>query len=216
MKKAIAVFDIDGTVLAGSTAERIFVRNLIARGELGLTEGINFARRFFSMSCRDWMLATKGNKYYLKGKDARRIEELAAAVFQRAILPRISEKALRTIEEHRSNGLEIVLLSGTLDALIRCFQEHLGANHVHGSNLAASRGRYTGDITGIYPYGAAKAEIVRAFYGSDAYDLSASYAYANHETDLDFLSLFGHPMIVNPSDRLAERARRAGIGIIQF
>jgi HAD superfamily hydrolase (TIGR01490 family) len=216
MKKAIAVFDIDGTILAGSTAERIFARYLITVGELGLAAGLGFASRFLSMWFRDWMLATKANKYYLKGKDCRRIEELARAAFEKAILPRISEMALRTIDEHRSGGLEIVLLSGTIDALIQRFQEYLGAHHAHGSTLAVSDGKYTGDISGIHPYGGAKTEVVRTFYGADPYDLSISYAYGNHATDLDFLSLFGHPMIVNPSNRLAKRARRAGIGIIQF
>lgn len=216
MKKAIAAFDIDGTILAGSTAERLFVRHLIERRELGLIESINYARRFLAMSCRDWLKATKGNKYYLKGKETRRIEDMAGTAFQNAIVPRISEGVLRAIEEHRRSGLEIVLLSGTLDVIIRCFQEHLGVHHAHGSKLAVSDGRYTGDISGIYPYGAAKAEMVRTFYGDDPYDLSLSYAYANHKTDFDFLSLFGHPMIVNPSPRLADRAKRAGIGIIHF
>ena len=216
MKKAIAVFDIDGTVLKDSSAERIFVRYLLAKRELGLLGGIHFAIRFLSTSFRDWVSATKGNKSYLKGKSARQIDELAEMCFREKILPKISDWAIRQIEEHRKKGFEIVLLSGTLDVLLLRFQSFFHADHAHGSVLSVTNGNYTGDIRGVFPYGRAKAEIVRAAYASDPYDLSASYAYANHLSDLDFLELFGHPALVNPDSRTLDMSKNRKIYLISY
>ena len=216
MKKAIAAFDIDRTVLTGTSSERIFVRYLLSKGELNAVNGAYFVKHFLVTFPRNWTMASKGNKSYLEGESSSRIEKLAEECFVKEIVPKISDVARRRIEEHRACGLKIVLLSGTLDVLLQCFQEYLGADHAHGSNLEVSGGRYTGDICGIYPYGRAKAEIVRIYYGRDPYDLSASYAYADHISDFEFLGLFGHPAVVNPTPRLIAKAKRAGIDIVFF
>lgn len=216
MKKAIAVFDIDGTVLKDSSSERIFVRYLLVRGELNMFNVINYVKHFLVTFPRNWVLATKGNRFYLKGKSSHRIEKLAEEYFRNEIIPKISDVARRKIEEHRTCGLEIVLLSGTPDVLLRCFQEYLKADRAHGSTLRVSDGRYTGDICGIYPYGRAKAEIVHTYYGSGSYDLSASYAYADCISDFDFLELFGHPALVNSTPRLKAKAKRKGINTVLF
>ena len=216
MKKAIAAFDIDRTVLTGTSAERIFVRYLLSKGELSAVHGAYFVKHFLVTFPRNWTMASKGNKSYLEGKSRSRIEKLAEECFREEIVPKISGMARRKMEEHRACGLEIVLLSGTLDVLLWGFQEYLGADHAHGSNLEVSGGRYTGDICGIYPYGRAKAEIVRTYYDCDPYDLSASYAYADHVSDFEFLKLFGHPAVVNPTPRLIAKARKVGIDAVFF
>lgn len=216
MKKTVAVFDIDGTLLKGSSAERIFIRHLISKGELSVVNRAHLLKHFLATFPYNWTMATKGNKFYLEGKNSNRIEELGKECFHEEIAPKISDVARRKIEEHRTCGLEIVLLSGTLDVLLSCFQEYLNADRVHGSTLRIEDGRYTGEICGIYPYGSAKAEIVRANYSPDSYDLSASYAYANHVSDLEFLELFGHSALVNPTSRLITRAKRKGIDMVFF
>lgn len=216
MKKAIAVFDIDGTVLKDNSAERIFVRYLLAKGKLGPLGGINFAIRFLSASFGSWVSATKGNKSYLKGKSVCRMDELAEECFREEIVPRISDWALHRIEEHRNEGLEIILLSGTLDVLLLLFQRFLHADRTHGAILSVSDGIYTGDTRGVFPYGRAKAGIVRASYVPDTYDLSASYAYANHYSDLHFLELFGHATLVNPDSRTLGRSKNREIDIVYY
>ncbi len=216
MKKKIAAFDIDGTILPDGSAERIFIRYLIGKRELCMADAVRYGMRLVVKLPLGWIQATKGNKSYLKGKLASRIGNLADECFNERIIPRISEKARERIEEHRNRGEEIVLLSGTLDLLLERFAANLGADHSHGSKLIVSDGRYTGEIEGIYPYGSAKATIVKNNYGSDSYDLAGSSAYANHPTDLEFLGLFGHQALINPDPRLSEEARRRGIDIAEF
>lgn len=216
MRRAVAVFDIDGTVLRNTSAERIFVRYLLRKGELGLADGVRFAAHVLVDALRGWRVASKGNKHYLKGKRPRRIEKLAADCFERDIAPRVSQAARERIQEHRRDGLQIVLLSGTLDVLLRLFSSYLGADQGHGARLETHGGRYTGNVRAPYPYGRTKAQIVRAHYGDGSYDLSASYAYADRASDLEVLGLFGHPCVVNATGRLAREAKRRGIPTASF
>ena len=216
MKKAIAVFDIDGTLLKGTSAERIFVRYLLSKGELHLINGFNVLWYFCKTFHRNWVMATKGNRFYLKGKKVDRIEELGEECFRAEIMPRISNSAIRMIREHRGNGYKIVLLSGTPDFLLKHIHDHLETDFAYGSTLEVFEGHYTGCMSGLYPYGRAKADIVRTHFGHDQYDLTASYAYADHFSDIEFLKLFGHPIIVNPSPKLAAKVKKLGIHTAVF
>jgi HAD superfamily hydrolase (TIGR01490 family) len=216
VNQAIAVFDVDGTLLRTSSAESIFVRYLMSSGELGAVDGARFLRHFAMTFRGSRRLASGGNRFYLKGKSVSRIEGLAADCFRERIAAEISDVAWRRMKEHKACGLETVLLSGTLDVLLRLLQQHLGADHAHGSTLAVSGGCYTGELLGIYPRGAEKAEIVRTHYGQGSYDLSASYAYADDVSDFELLRLFGHPAVVNPTRRLRAKAEREGIDTIFF
>ena len=216
MKQAIAVFDIDGTILKGISGERLFLRYLLKKGELHTSDAVNCLIHFFTTFTFDWWLATKGNKNYIKNKNKKHIERLAEKCFKEKIIPRISQNAQKKIDEHREAALKIVLLSGTPDFLLRFFHSHLKADFSHGSNLTVDNDVYTGKINGTFPFGKAKARIIKNNYPAESYDLSASYAYADHYTDFHFLNLFGHPFIVNPDSRLKTGFQKRGISPIMF
>ncbi|MFC1572312.1 HAD family hydrolase [Candidatus Eisenbacteria bacterium] len=215
-KPTLAVFDIDGTILPGCSAEQIFVRYLRSHGELGLRDAARFALSLLTALPRGWTSATKANKSYLSGKSIDRIERLARECFREEITHKISPVACRKIKEHRTGGCQIVLLSGTLSPLLECFRHHLRVDGAWGVTLQVQGDRYTGNIDGIHPYGSGKVQIVHTSYGPGAYDIENSFAYADHSADLDFLQSFGNPFIVNATGRLAAKARRLGIGLIQF
>jgi len=216
MKKTIAVFDIDRTVLKGTSAERILIGFLKEKGVLTFAHKLNYAKRLLKIYPQNRVMAVKGNKYYLKGMDRDRFDELAKECFEKEIVLRISEEAVKKIEEHRAEGREIVLLSGTLNILMSFFHEHLKADKSLCSDMEVMEGKYTGDIIGRFPYGGTKADIIRMNYHGEEYDFSASYAYADHKTDLEFLRIFGHAYIVNPDPKLEAKAKKMGIGVENF
>ncbi len=215
MAGSIAVFDIDGTIIRGRSAEEIFVRYLVANRELSLPDLIRFIGKAVSAWGRGGLEALKGNKSYLAGKRIYRIADLARDCFRENITPAILPAARNKIEEHRAAGREVVLLSGTVTPLLSCFKEELQADHAHGSELEISEGCFTGRIIGLHPYGRNKSAIVRSNY-TERFDLSSSYAYADDRSDFEFLRLFGYPFIVNPGPRLAEKAKKEGLDHIIY
>jgi phosphoserine phosphatase len=77
-------------------------------------------------------------------------------------------------------------------------------------------GVYTGRPTGLFVYGAGKAEAIQRLAEREGLDLEHSYAYSDSASDLPMLRLVGHPVAVNPDSTLAGTARGEGWEILRF
>jgi phosphoserine phosphatase len=91
----------------------------------------------------------------------------------------------------------------------------LGVDHVIATTLVVDDGRYTGDVD-FYAYGPNKAVAMRALAEERGYDLSASYAYSDSETDVPMLEAVGHPYAVNPDKALRRLADENGWPVLVF
>lgn len=219
-----AVFDVDGTLLPGTTAERLFLRFLAQRGELNacaLWQTAWFvARRLYPPG----LAAVRGvreQRPYLAGKKAAAMERLGAECFAAAIRPRLSARGVAVLHAHRDAGHTTALLSGGLWFLVEPMAAYLGANHALATRLATRVRRggepvLTATLTGTHPYGTAKATLLRAFAARHGLDLAQSYCYGNHRTDTEMLALVGHPVAVNPDAALRREATRRGWSIEVF
>ncbi len=214
MGKAVAVFDVDRTILAKTSTERLFFRYLFTRGELHVS-GLLFFFWQFLLHLRhpEWRLI-KSNKGYLKDLP---VNELVAGVpffFDRIIRPRLVPEVTARVEKHLQNGEEVFLLSGMPEFLLAHYAKVLGASHYWGTKVAMRDGVFTGRYEGAFPFGPAKAEILKKIAAERDWDLSRSYGYADHHTDIAFLELLGHPVATNPDDELRGIAKTRGWEII--
>jgi len=214
MATTAAVFDVDGTILRGRSAERTFIRHLLRRGVLSAAAVVRYLRRLLATLPRDGILATY-NRTYLRGMSRDLCREIAEECFRDLLRPRISAAAVSRIEEHRRDGHEIVLLSGTLDFLVEHFREEIGADRARATVLEVENGTYTGEVVGPFVYGAGKVEVVHREIAG-AYDLPRSWAYADARADFAMLQLFGHAVLVNATGRLARVGRQAGFELASF
>ena len=119
--RSCAIFDLDGTIIDNSS-ERVFLKYLLEGGELPLRNLSQWLLDFIRM--RDLRQA-KANKVYLKGLDYQHIHNLAQICFTERLVERISPRVFDLIEFHRAEGRAIVILSGSLELLVRFFHEHL-------------------------------------------------------------------------------------------
>lgn len=211
-----AVFDVDRTLLPGATAERIFFRRLWREGELGWRQalaGLWFgARRPRRALVQEWRM----HRPYLWGKDRAAIAALARRCVEEDIWPRLARRGLERVRQHQSDGALVVLLSGSLVELIEPMRERIGADLALASQLRVAGPRLVGQLDGLHPYGQVKAALVRDLAAERSIELAASYCYADHHTDVPMLSLFGHPVCVNPTARLRVIAQRLGWPIEEF
>lgn len=211
-----AVFDVDRTLLPGTTAERIFVRRLWREGELGWRQalaGLIFtARRPRPSLAAEW----RAYRPYLRGKEHGAVAALARRCFEEEIRPRLAARGLERLRRHQAEGALTVLLSGSLAELIEPMREEVGADLVIASRLRVIGSRLAGGLDGLHPYGLAKAALVQQLAGERAIELVASYCYADHHSDVPMLSLFGHPVCVNPTARLRAIALRLGWPVEEF
>lgn len=202
-----AVFDVDRTLVPGTTTERLFIRYLLRRRVIGLRQvahlGFYLLRALPRM---DPMEAVRRQRVYLAGLAEQRVVALAEACFTREIQPRISAAGLAALREHKAQGHTTVLLSGSLDFLLAPLQRYTGADHLIATHMEVRAGRFTGRIEGPWPYGPTKALLIRHFAEEHGVAFADSYAYADHHTDVEVLSLFGRPVVINAKPKMAALA----------
>jgi putative phosphoserine phosphatase/1-acylglycerol-3-phosphate O-acyltransferase len=109
----------------------------------------------------------------------------------------------------------VVIASSATRFQVEPMARELGVHHVLCTPVEVEDGICTGRIAGPPLWGPAKADAVARFADTHAVDLGASYAYANGDEDVDFLSTVGHPHAVNPGPGLAGMAARRQWPVLQ-
>ena len=207
-----AIFDLDGTIIDNSS-ERVLLRYLLENGELPFCNLSSWLIDFIRI--RDLRQA-KANKVYLRGLNYEHIHDLAQICFTERLVGHISPTVYDLFEFHRAEGRSVVILSGSLELLVRFFYEHLNADLMIGYNLEVVDEDITGHGVGMNPYGENKARLVQGLAETHNFDLSESYAYGNHHSDAHKLERVGHPVAVNPDRKLREIAIANNWQIEQF
>lgn len=210
-----AIFDVDGTLVAGPSLEARFVKFLWRYGELGARDFARLGRGAWQ-ALRAGRSPIRANKAYLQGKDAARMRLLGRDCFEQEIKPNLLPSAIFRLRWHQEAGHAVVLLSGALDLLLEPLAADLGANAQTGTIAEAENGYLTGRIAGEHPYSRAKVACLMALDAARPFNLTRSFAYANHFTDRHLLATVGHPVAANPDRRLRVFARQHGWMIENF
>lgn len=202
----LAFFDIDGTLLAGST-ERRFFRYLLRKGHLGprqIASFIWFALRHARTYRGDVL---KKNKAYLNGIDVARVRALAEEFVAAEVVPRLYRPAVNRLQRHLQAGDTTVLLSGTLEPIAGALAAALGVQHVRATVCDERHGRYTSAPPHRHPFGVEKRALAAELAAELGTELREAAAYGDSRHDLDLLEAVGHPVAVQPDAPLLATAR---------
>ena len=202
----LAIFDIDGTLVEGST-ERRFWRYLLKRGHQGPRQVLAylfFWLRYLPVYGR---LTRKKNKAYLYKLETARVRALAASFVTEEILPRLYAPVVQRLQSHLRRGDTVVLLSGTLEPIAKALADALAVAHVRATICRERHGRYLLGPPDVHPFGVTKLEIAGEFAAEIGATLSEASAYGDSQHDLDLLQAVGDPIAVMPDQPLLETAR---------
>lgn len=212
--KRAAIFDVDRTLIKGST-ERIFIRYLLKKRVLRPKELVETFTSAIRLN-KTYTGPLKRNKLYLKGKAVDSIKALAESCFKEEILPYLSPTAVELIEFHKRRHDLTVLLTGSLELLTEPLQVYLGVDRLIATRLGRVNGVFTGTIEGLHPYGINKLELIRGLAKKEGILLNESYAYGDRYADRMVLNAVGYPVAVNPDPFLWLLAKRKGWRIIHI
>ena len=211
----LAVIDLDGTLLQGMNAERIFYLHLLVHGHVGIFRMLGFLFSLLGDIVRMGLRPAIGsNTRILKGRTPEEVRRWAAAfghVFLRKAVP---EDLRAKIMSLKQAGCRIVLLSGSLQVLVEQLKERLEAEILIGNDLEVADGRLTGRKAGIFPYGEKKLDALFQRLDPEGIDWSNSWALADRISDLPVFELVGHPVAVHADRRLRRLARKRGWEIV--
>jgi HAD superfamily hydrolase (TIGR01490 family) len=114
----------------------------------------------------------------------------------------IRKKALKKIHRHRELGHFIFIITSCPDIYILSLAEYLKFDGYECSRLAYRNRKFIGRFEGKDCLGSEKVRRLKAIVEYSTLDLSHSYAYSDHESDLPILKLVGKPVAVTPTEKL--------------
>jgi HAD superfamily hydrolase (TIGR01490 family) len=202
----LAIFDIDGTLVEGST-ERRFWRYLVAHGHQGPRQVLAYCWFWLRYCAAYGALTAKKNKAYLAWLPTARVEALAARFVAAEIVPRLYAPAVHRLQQHLRRGDTVVLLSGTLEPIARALAAALGVEHVRATICRIGNGHYLAGPPVVHPFGADKLELAREIAAELGANLKEASAYGDSRHDLRLLSAVGYPVAVLPDGPLLATAR---------
>jgi HAD superfamily hydrolase (TIGR01490 family) len=216
-----AFFDFDGTLIRGDSQAMEAIRRLRREGHAA-----RFALRLIPtlvtgvLAGLDLISQRAHNQAYLRTYRgylaidlAKQGEDLFQGVIQQAFMP----QALEILAVHRRAGDTIVIVSATPHHILAPVALHLKPDLLICTRLETDRlGRCTGRPQGAICIGLEKARQIRTLADRHHIDLTAAHAYSDHHADLPMLTSVGHPHAVNPTKRLADKARQHGWPIHYF
>ena len=215
-----AFFDLDKTIIAKSST-LAFGRPFYQSGLLNRRAVLRsaYAQFVFALAGADEDQMDRMRDYITAmctGWNVAQIREIVNETLHDIIDPIVYDEAVERIQQHKSAGQDVVIVSSSGEEVVGPIGAMVGADYVLATRMVVSDdGKYTGEIE-RYVYGPAKAEAVRELAAERGYDLAASYAYSDSITDLPLLEEVGHPTAVNPDRALRKIAVERGWPILTF
>jgi HAD superfamily hydrolase (TIGR01490 family) len=151
----------------------------------------------------------------LEGVRVRDIERLGPDVLA-GILPRVYPQMLKIAYAHQDAGRPVYICTAASQEVADLLAGVLTFDGAIGTRSEIVDGAYTGRLDGPFTYREGKATAIRELADREDYDLAASWAYSDSESDLPMLRAVGHPVVVNPDAELSRIAREEEWDVIRF
>ncbi len=220
MSRAAAFFDLDKTLMAGSSGmqfARVATRQGIVSRRLLTRWGIEHLRyRLRGTTDERTAEVLRVARELISGVPAKTIDRMGPEVMAE-ILPRVFPQMLAEVYAHQDAGRATFIVSAAGNGVVESLAQVLGMDGGIGTRYEVdAEGSFTGRLDGPFVYGDGKVEAMQAFAAEHDIDLVASYAYSDSISDLPMLRAVGNPVAVNPDPPLTEIAREEGWQTLRF
>lgn len=219
-KKAAAFFDVDNTVLRGSSSflfgKSAFERKFFSRKDFWRFAWAQF--RFIWKGENNNKLASLKDRALslVEGHRVRDLEELVDEVYDKHIKLKLWPETVRLAKDHIAEGREVWLVTAAPQELGDVISKRLGLTGAIGTKVERKNGILTGKIVGKPVHGPAKKTVIKKLAKNRHLSLRKSYAYSDSHNDLPMLTAVGHPVVVNPDKILTRYAKAADWPIYDF
>lgn len=213
----LVLFDMDHTLIPVDTgtvwAEFLQEKNLMSKEQV--IQRSKFLQDYLNGTL-DVKAAYRFDISILSELDYHR-DELLLECFNKKILPKISHKAIDTVERHRANGDYVVMITATLEDMARPAAEFFGVDYLIGGKPEFDdNGKYTGDIAMGPCMGRGKLIHLEAWLTEMNLNPTEYTFYSDSHNDLPLLEQVDNPIAVDPDAKLREIAIENEWQVISF
>ncbi|MCX7944827.1 MAG: HAD-IB family hydrolase [Deltaproteobacteria bacterium] len=207
-KRIAAFFDFDNTFLAKDSAA-IGIKYLFKRGDISFwfILGIIVRSIFFKLNLYSAERISRYVIRFYKNRDISEYTRQSEIFYKEMLKPHISPTVKERLEDHRKKGHLLILITASLRYILEPVVKDFGFHLLLCTDLEIGKdGRPTGRP--IEPICVGKNKVIYAKKAAEEFDidLSKSYAYSDHHSDIPLLKLVGNPIVVNPNFFLRREA----------
>ncbi len=213
---ALAIFDLDNTLLAGDS-DYLWGRFL---AEHGLVDGEAYERaneRFYQAYKEGSLDIFEFLRFSLRPLAEHPVEELEEwrrDFMEEKIEPILLPAAHALLDRHRERGDTLVIITATNRFVTRPIADRLGVHELIATDPEFREGRYTGEVAGIPCFQEGKVKRLEQWLAEHGGDLAGSWFYSDSHNDLPLLERVEHPVAVDPDPTLEAEARKRGWPLI--
>jgi alcohol-forming fatty acyl-CoA reductase len=216
---ALAIFDLDGTIMSTNVIEQYLWARL---PELSRTQQLaevgqvmRHLPSYLRAEQRDRGTFLRAVYRRYRGADLAALERFVDISLAPHILSRLSPEAVRRIREHRAAGHTTILITGVVRPLTRPLQPLFDV--IVAADLGIDEeGRCTGFLTGPPVVGESRAAWLKHYATQHAIALDRSFAYADSHSDLPLLETVGNAVAVSPDIALMRAATRNQWSVVEW
>jgi HAD superfamily hydrolase (TIGR01490 family) len=205
----VAFFDLDHTLIrknSGKTVFREVYRNkLLPKSQLIKAVLLTF---LYKIRLRNPSKTIKSMVKWMQGIPVVAMDELAERYFREDLINSLYPEIISEINNHRSNGARIVMLSSAILPVCRIISEFLRFDSVICTGLEEKDGIYTGFPDGELCFGIEKAKRLKHYCNSLGLKSEHSWYYADSLQDIPAFHESGNPVCINPGRKLLKYARK--------
>ena len=204
----VAIFDFDGTLIAGYSATA-FIREQLKRGDLSVTQLITLMRAMTNFGLGNMgfsgMMAVTAQ--FMRGIEEEAYREVGRHLYTKQIARLIYPESRALVKAHQAKGHTVAIISSATPYQVENAAADLGIDHVLCTRLEVENGTFTGGVVSPACFGQGKVDAAESLASQFRADLDNSFFYSDSTDDLLLLERVGHPRALNPSERLERIAR---------
>jgi HAD superfamily hydrolase (TIGR01490 family) len=215
---ALAIFDLDNTLLAGDSDYLwgcFLVEQGIVDGEDYERENARFYRQYQegTLDINEWLAF---QLYPLTQHDNDTLETLRARFIDEKIRPIVLPAARALIARHRDQGDTLLIITATNAFITRPIAALFDIPHLLATEPRVLAGRFTGAVEGTPCFREGKVTRLRAWLAEHGHALDGSWFYSDSHNDIPLLELVQHPVAVDPDPSLTRHAEARAWPIISL
>jgi fatty acyl-CoA reductase len=216
---ALAIFDLDGTIMSTNVIEQYLWARLPelspAQQLAEVGRVVRHLPSYLRAEHRDRGTFLRAVYRRYRGADLAALDNFVDTSMAPHILSRLSPEAVRRIRDHRAVGHTTILITGVVRPLTRPLEPLFDV--IVAADLATdAEGRCTGFLTGPPLVGESRAAWLLHYADLHHVDLTRSFAYADSHSDLPMLSTVGNAVAVSPDIPLMRAATANQWSIVEW
>ena len=219
MKRNLAIFDLDNTILNGDS-DYSWINFLIEKRLVDKDEYERKNKYFYDQYYQGKLNYDEWAEFALttiKGKKPEEIEDILSKFLYEVIEPMINIYALKLLHDHSHNNDIMLLASATNSVIVEPIAKRLGFKNVVSTEVEIIDEIYTGKVLGIPALSEGKLIKVKEWMLQNSIEsFDNTSFYSDSINDLPLLAAVSKPVAVNPDDMLREECRKRSWEIIDL